>query len=223
MVSNSVAMLELLGELPRPPAIRRWYGRFGKRALDLAVSLGACLCLLPVFLLVALAIKLDSPGPVLFVQRRLGKDGKVFVILKFRTMTHRKRSLSGEVLDGNDEVTRVGRFLRRTKLDEAIQLFNVVAGQVSLVGPRPAAEEQLEEYTPEALHRLLVRPGLTGLAQVNGNIYLSWQERWVYDRRYVETLSLGQDLRIIGRTFAVIFKGERHYLCRPTASDGESA
>lgn len=223
MVTNAVAMLKLLGELPRPPATRGFYGRFGKRLLDLTVSLGASLCLLPVFLLVALAIKLDSPGPVLFTQRRLGKDGKVFTILKFRTMTHRKRALSGEVLEGNDEVTRVGRLLRRTKLDEAIQLFNVVAGQVSLVGPRPAAEEQLEEYTPDALHRLLVRPGLTGLAQVNGNIYLSWQERWVYDRLYAESLSLGQDVRIIGRTFGVILKGERHYLRRPTPPGGETA
>ena len=124
-------------------------------------------------------------------------------------MTHKQRHNHTEILPDNPEVTRIGRSLRRFKIDELPQLLNVLGGDMSIVGPRPALPSQLESYNMVGHKRLEVRPGLTGLAQINGNILLSWPERWVYDKQYVENLSLLLDLKIILKTFRIIFKGEK--------------
>ena len=183
----------------------------GKRLVDLAVSLPLLLIASPVLLVTALLIKLDSRGPVFFVQERLGRYGTTFPTFKFRTMTDRKRTSHIEVLPGHSEVTRVGNWLRRFKLDELPQLLNIVRGDMSLVGPRPALPEHIADYNKNGLQRLLERPGLTGLAQINGNIYLSWPERWHYDARYVAELSAILDLQIAIKSIAVVLYGEEKF------------
>ncbi len=203
------------------------YRNLGKRLVDLAVSLPLLLIASPVLLLTALFIKLDSRGPVFFVQERLGRYGTTFPTFKFRTMTDRKRTSHSEVLPGHSEVTRVGNWLRRFKLDELPQLLNIVRGDMSLVGPRPALPEHIDEYNASGLQRLLERPGLTGLAQVNGNIYLSWPERWHYDARYVAELSAVLDLQIAIKSIAVVLYGEerftRHVEVEEATPDDEPA
>lgn len=190
------------------------YPDAGKRLFDLLVVLPLIFCLSPLLLLVAILIRLDSAGPILFVQERLGKGAITFPIYKFRTMTNRQREIR-EIMGYSPEVTRIGYWLRRFKLDELPQLLNILKGDMSLIGPRPAMPSQLSEYDANGFKRLQVRPGLTGLAQVHGNIYLSWPERWQYDARYVDTVSLWTDLKIIGRTIWVIIRGEDHFLARP--------
>ncbi len=187
------------------------YRNVGKRLVDLAVSLPLLLIASPILLLTALLIKLDSHGPVFFVQERLGRYGTTFPTFKFRTMTDRKRTSHTEVLPGHSEVTRVGNWLRRFKLDELPQLLNIVRGDMSLVGPRPALPEHIADYNASGLQRLLERPGLTGLAQVNGNIYLSWPERWHYDAQYVGELSAVLDLQIVLKSVGVVLYGEEKF------------
>jgi undecaprenyl phosphate N,N'-diacetylbacillosamine 1-phosphate transferase len=131
-------------------------------------------------------------------------------------MTHAPRVPDHEILPADPEVTRVGAFLRRYKIDELIQLVNVLKGEMSVVGPRPALPRQLAEYDETGRKRLWVKPGLSGLAQVNGNIYLTWPERWQYDARYVENCSLSLDLWIIWRTIAVMTLGEEKFLHSPS-------
>ena len=189
------------------------YRKYIKRWIDMALSAVAVLVASPFLVLVAVLIKLDSHGPVFFLQRRVGLDGKLFSIYKFRTMTDEKRKTVGEVYKGNAEVTRVGRVLRRLKIDELPQMLNVFFGDMSLVGPRPALES-LYENNPFARERLKVRPGMTGLAQVHGNIYLSWDERLVLDAEYVRECSFVLDCRIVVRTVLVVFMGEEKFLKR---------
>jgi len=195
----------------------RWsvYCSVGKRLFDLAVCLPLCLASLPVLFVTAVLIRLDSRGPVFYVQQRLGRYGVTFFTYKFRTMTHRDRSSTEEILPGHSEVTRIGNVLRRFKIDELPQLFNILKGEMSLVGPRPALPDHIHDYDDNGLRRLLERPGMTGLAQVNGNIYLSWPERWFYDARYVDSISFAGDMRIIVRTLSVVCHGEESYLNRP--------
>lgn len=199
----------------------------GKRLLDLTICVPLLILALPMLLVTALLIKVDSRGPVFFVQKRLGRYGETFPTFKFRTMTDRRRTVHTEVLPGHSEVTRVGSWLRRFKIDELPQILNIVRGDMSIVGPRPALPEHIEEYNEDGLRRLLERPGLTGLAQVNGNIYLSWPERWNYDARYVEELSAGLDLRIVLKSVAVVVFGEekftRHVELAPEVATGEAA
>jgi len=192
-----------------------FYRHYGKRLLDIFLSILTLIFLSPFFLLIAIAIRLETPGPVLYLQDRLGLHGKIFSAIKFRTMTHASRVPDHEILADDPEVTRVGAFLRRYKLDELIQVVNVLKGDMSVIGPRPALPRQLAEYDENGRKRLLVKPGLSGLAQVNGNIYLSWPERWQYDARYVEMCSLGLDLWIIWRTIAVMILGEEKFLNSP--------
>lgn len=199
------------------------YRTFGKRLLDLCVSVPALLAVAPLFAAIALAIKLTSRGPVFFVQERLGRDGLTFRTFKFRTMTDRQRTSHQEIFGKTDEVTAVGFWLRRFKLDELPQLWNIVNGDMSLVGPRPALPAQLAEYTDLARRRLLARPGLTGLAQVHGNIHLSWPERWIYDADYVSRVSFALDVWIIARTVAVVMLGEDRFLKKPPPSCEEAA
>ncbi|MHC4878380.1 MAG: sugar transferase [Planctomycetota bacterium] len=190
---------------------RGLYRNIGKRLFDLAVTLPLLLIASPAMLFTALLIKLDSRGPVFFVQERLGRYGTTFPTYKFRTMTDRKRTTHTEVLPGHSEVTRVGTWLRCFKLDELPQLLNIINGDMSLVGPRPALPEHIADYKAAGLQRLLERPGLTGLAQTNGNIYLSWPERWHYDARYVEQLSASLDLQVLIKSVAVVLYGEERF------------
>lgn len=187
------------------------YKKFFKRWLDIFFSLLIILLLAPFLLILFLLIKLDSRGPVFFLQERVGKGGRAFMICKLRTMVDKKRVVTREIYKGDQEVTRIGIVLRRFKLDEIPQVFNVFFGDMSFIGPRPALL-QLYEDIPGARERLQVRPGMTGLAQVHGNIYLSWEERVRLDRKYINNLSLMQDFLILTRTIAVIFLGEEKFV-----------
>lgn len=193
----------------------RFYRHFGKRALDLILTIPIILALIPLLAAIAILIKLTSRGPVFFNQLRLGKLGEVFVAYKFRTMLHRDRTHHVEIREGNPEVTVVGGLLRRFKLDELPQLFNVLKGDMSLVGPRPPLPEQISEYDGETAQRLRVSPGVTGLAQVNGGTQMSWRERWQYDVQYVRELSFALDLRILSRTILVVAFGEARFHAPP--------
>lgn len=189
----------------------RFYRRTGKRIFDLVFTIPLTVALIPASVVIATLVKLSSPGPVFFNQRRLGKLGHLFLPYKFRTMVHRERTQHVEIRAGNPEVTAVGEFLRRFKLDELPQLFNVLKGDMSLVGPRPPLPEQMAEYDRETIERLRVRPGLTGLAQIHGGTQMSWPERWQYDLQYVRELSFRLDLRILIRTVLVVALGESRF------------
>ena len=182
--------------------------RIMKRIFDISVSLFLLLLLLPILLFTSMVIKVDSSGPVIFRQNRLGYRGATFELYKFRSMTNRQRDLKKQTLGNESDITRIGNFLRRFKIDELPQLFNVLKGDMSIVGPRPCLPELQDSFNEDGRIRLTVRPGLTGLAQINGNIHLSWPERWMHDRRYVENQSLWFDLKIIARTLMIIFLGE---------------
>ncbi len=174
----------------------------------------------PLLACVAALIRLDSKGPVFFLQDRLGHEGRIFRAFKFRTMTDRPRVPVKEIYGRDDEVTRVGYWLRRFKIDELPQLLNVVTGEMSIVGPRPALPRQINEYDEQSRRRLLVLPGLTGLAQIHGGAYLSWPERWAWDVDYVDRLSLMLDLTILRRTVGVVLLGEERYLRRLSEQNG---
>jgi lipopolysaccharide/colanic/teichoic acid biosynthesis glycosyltransferase len=179
------------------------------RALDVAgASLGLALAS-PVLAAAAVAIKLDDGGPVLYRQRRVGYEGRDFDLLKLRTMVVGAETQgAGWAVDrGDPRITRVGRVLRRLSLDELPQLWNVVRGDMSLIGPRPTLRYQVDQYTPRQRRRLSVRPGLTGWAQVNGRTKLPWDERIELDLWYVENRSPWLDLKILARTPLALFTG----------------
>lgn len=179
-----------------------------KRLIDLMISLVILVVLSPLLFFSVVMIKLTSDGPIFFMQERLGKDGQLFQVYKFRTMTVKVRNFDEQVESSNSEITPFGKLARRLKVDELPQLLNVLKGDMSLVGPRPCLPSLESEFNEDGSARLLVRPGLTGLAQVSGNIYLSWEERWKLDRKYVENQSLLLDFKIILRTVIVVFLGE---------------
>lgn len=192
------------------------YEQFLKRLVDVLVSFILLALLSPILVFSALLIVLSSRGPIFFYQLRVGKDLRTFSIVKFRTMTNEKREVGDLPLIGKAAgVTTVGYALRRLKIDELPQLIHVLTGQMSLVGPRPSIPAQLENMNEEQKRRYSVRPGLTGLAQVSGNIHLSWPQRYEFDLRYVENISLFNDLRILVRTVFLIIRGERYYLNKP--------
>jgi lipopolysaccharide/colanic/teichoic acid biosynthesis glycosyltransferase len=176
-----------------------------KRALDVTATLAALLVLSPLLALLALLVKRDT-GAVLFRQERIGQHGRVFRILKFRTMTD-ARDPQGELLPDDERLTPLGRFLRRSSLDELPELWNVLRGEMSLVGPRPLLARYLLRYTPEQARRHDVRPGVTGLAQASGRNALTWEEKFALDVRYVDQWSLGLDLRILARTAWLVLRG----------------
>lgn len=186
---------------------RNHYEAYYKRLLDLTVAVPVSLVAGPVVALAALLIKMDSPGPVLFKQERIGRNLEAFSILKLRTMRH-GNTHTGQVRSTSPDITKVGRLLRRLKIDELPQIFNVLRGDMSLVGPRPCLPATAASVDRNGLHRFLVKPGLTGLAQVKGNAALSWSQRWEYDREYTEYLSLSRDLKILARTLLVLACGE---------------
>jgi len=184
-----------------------------KRVFDLLIGSAAAVASLPVVAVCAVAVKLDSPGPVLFRQRRAGLEGGEFEIFKLRTMVVGAESIGAgaAVDDGDARITRVGGFLRRWSLDELPNLWNVVGGEMSLVGPRPTLPEQVAEYTEHQRRRLAVRPGVTGWAQVSGRASLPWSERIELDIWYVENLSPLLDLKILLATARMVFTGEGLY------------
>jgi len=184
-----------------------------KRFVDIVVSIVSMILLLPLFLMIAFAIKIDSKGPVFFKQERLGKNGKVFKIIKFRTMVdNAEQKGSGlSTFEGDPRVTRVGEMLRKTSLDEISQLINILIGDMSLVGPRPPVPfhpRKYEEYSDHQVLRFKVRPGITGLAQIMGRNSLTWDERIEYDVEYVQNVSLLLDIKIILLTIVKVFKSE---------------
>ena len=182
-----------------------------KRGLDIIFSL-VLLIIGGIFLLiVGLIIKIDSPGPDIFKQERLGLNGKVFNIYKFRSMCQgaEKKGTGVYSLKGDPRVTKVGRFIRATSIDELPQLINILKGEMSFIGPIPTLTYhpwKLEEYTDEQLKRFKVRPGVTGLAQINGRKDVSWDKRIIYDVNYVENLSFMLDLKILLKTIVKVFK-----------------
>lgn len=176
-----------------------FYQRHGKRWLDLAFTLPAFVVLLPVLLLLSLLVLVNLGPPVMFRQQRVGLHGQIFRLNKFRTMT-KARDSSGALLPDAERLTSFGVFLRRWSLDELPQLLNVIRGEISLVGPRPLLVRYLPRYTARQRRRHLVRPGITGWAQVNGRNLLSWEERFEHDLWYVEHCSLWLDFKILFHT-----------------------
>jgi lipopolysaccharide/colanic/teichoic acid biosynthesis glycosyltransferase len=179
-----------------------------KRALDIVGASVGLTISAPLLAASALAVRLEDGGPVFFRQERVGLDGRLFDVLKLRTMIVDAHTQgAGYAVDkGDSRITRIGKLLRRTSLDELPQLWNVVRGEMSLVGPRPTLSYQVEQYTERQRRRLEVRPGLTGWAQVNGRASLSWPERIELDVWYVEHRSLALDLRILLRTALVLLR-----------------
>jgi lipopolysaccharide/colanic/teichoic acid biosynthesis glycosyltransferase len=188
-----------------------------KRLFDLISSLVALTCLSPLLAVIAIWIKLDSSGTVFFLQGRVGRNQKLFRIVKFRSMIQRDPDgidqNAERVIDhGRDpRITRVGRFLRKTSLDELPQLWNILVGDMSVVGPRPLIPEQVEVVPPECMVRFEVRPGLTGLAQVRGRRSLSWLQQVQADAEYARTFGFWSDLSLILRTVHVVFTGKGIY------------
>jgi lipopolysaccharide/colanic/teichoic acid biosynthesis glycosyltransferase len=196
-----------------------------KRALDLLIAGLGSLLTAPVVAVLALAIRLESPGHPIYRQTRAGRDGAPFSIYKLRTMV-RGAEFTGAGLaiqEGDDRITRMGTFLRRYSLDELPNLWNVLRGEMSVVGPRPTIPIQVEQYTEHQRGRLAVKPGITGWAQINGRASLPWTERIELDLWYVEHQSLRLDLRILARTVRLVlggkglYKGERGGWHPPTA------
>jgi lipopolysaccharide/colanic/teichoic acid biosynthesis glycosyltransferase len=186
---------------------------FLSRVLDLAIAVPASIVTTPVIGVLALVIRLESPGHPIYTQTRVGKDGEPFQIYKLRTMV-RGAEFTGAGLaiqEGDDRITRVGQVLRRYSLDELPNLWNVVRGEMSIVGPRPTLTVQVDQYTPRQRGRLAVKPGLTGWAQVNGRASLPWAKRIELDLWYVEHRSLALDAKIIARSVAMVLSGQDLY------------
>ena len=184
-----------------------------KRGFDIVVGLVGSALTAPVVGVLALVIRLESPGHPIYTQTRAGRDGKPFAIYKLRTMV-RGAEFTGAGLaiqEGDDRITRVGRFLRRYSLDELPNLWNVVRGEMSIVGPRPTLPVQVEQYTERQRGRLAVKPGVTGWAQVNGRASLPWSERIELDLWYVEHRSTALDLQIVARTLGMVLSGQGLY------------
>lgn len=198
--------------MPQPdiPA-RRSLSVAVKRALDVAVALVTLALSSPIWLTTCLWIYLEDRGPIFFRQERMGLNAQPFEALKLRSMQVNNLAVDdlGQVTLSNPMVTRAGKFARRFKIDELPQLINVLRGDMSLVGPRPTVRSQVERYTPFQMRRQAVLPGLTGWAQVNGGIELTWQQRIVLDVWYVDHWSLWLDFKILSRTLGVVIFGER--------------
>ena len=167
----------------------------------------------PVVALLALAVRLESPGHPIYTQTRVGKDGALFEIYKLRTMVHGAEFTGAglAIQEGDDRITRLGRFLRRYSLDELPNLWNVLRGEMSIIGPRPTLQVQVDQYTERERGRLAVKPGITGWAQVNGRASLPWSERIELDLWYVEHRTLALDFEILVRTVRMVVTGQGLY------------
>lgn len=183
------------------------YRKLGKRLLDIFIAGAALICLSPVLLAVGFLIRARLGSPVIFKQERPGLHEKIFILYKFRTMTD-ARDEKGELLPDGDRLTAFGSFLRKTSLDELPELWNILKGDMSLIGPRPLLPGYLPYYTRKERIRHSVRPGLTGLAQVSGRNFLGWDDRLSKDVEYVERISFWMDLKILVRTVMVVFAKE---------------
>ena len=179
--------------------MRNFYRRAGKRVCDLLLTVPAAILLMPLFLAVACVVRIGLGRGVLFRQQRAGLNGESILLLKFRTMTDARDS-KGNLLPDENRLTPLGAWLRKLSLDELPQLWNVLRGDISLVGPRPLLVRYLPRYTPQQFRRHEVLPGITGLAQINGRNALSWEQKFEYDLFYVDHLSFGLDIKIIART-----------------------
>lgn len=207
---------ELIDEYKRGPVYE-----ISKRIVDILGSLFGIILLSPIFIATAIAIKLDSKGPVFFVQERCGKDGKIFKMYKFRSMCVDAEEKLKELLDKNEmsgpvfkmkddpRITRVGKFIRKTSIDELPQLFNVLKGDMSLVGPRPPLVREVKQYTPYQMQRLLVKPGLTCYWQIMGRNKISDFDEWVeLDIKYIKERNFWLDMKLIFKTIFVLFGDE---------------
>ena len=184
-----------------------------RRAFDLIIASVVLTATSPLLLAAVIAIRLESRGPAFYRQKRIGRHGKPFDLWKLRTMVPGAEAMGAGiyVLEGDTRITRVGRILRRLSLDELPNLVNVLRGDMAMVGPRPTIQEQVDRYTERQRRRLEVKPGMTGWAQVNGRLSLSWPERIELDVWYVDNRSLGLDLRILARTAKLLLTGHGLY------------
>lgn len=183
------------------------YKKFFKRFFDIILSLIAIIILSPVYLIISVLVLIFMGWPILFKQPRPGKNEKIFNMYKFRTMTN-KKDKDGNLLPDNQRLPKFGRFLRKTSLDELPEMFCILTGTMSFIGPRPLLVEYLPYYTKEEHHRHDVRPGLTGLAQANGRNLVNWDDRFKLDLEYVNNVSLKMDLSVIIKTISIVLKRE---------------
>lgn len=183
------------------------YQKFLKRPMDFCLSLIAIIVLSPLFVVLAIMVRKKLGSPVLFKQERPGLNEKIFVMYKFRTMTDHKDN-NGDLLPDEQRLTKFGNFLRSTSLDELPELLNVLRGDMAVIGPRPLLIKYLPLYNAQQKRRHQVRPGLSGLAQVNGRNAISWEEKFELDIRYVNSISFIGDIKIIFKTFKKVFKRE---------------
>lgn len=183
------------------------YQRYFKRPLDIILSLFALIILSPVMLIIAILVRINLGSPIIFKQQRPGLNEKIFTMYKFRTMTD-ERDENGELLSDGKRLTRFGRFLRSTSLDELPELFNILKGDMSLVGPRPLLVEYLPRYNEHQARRHEVRPGLTGLAQISGRNAISWKEKFDLDVEYVDNINFIKDVFILFLTLKKVFYKE---------------
>lgn len=183
------------------------YAKYIKRILDFILSLIALIVLSPVLLVVEILVRIKLGSPIIFKQQRPGKDEKIFTLYKFRTMTDKKDE-NGDLLPDSERLTKFGKVLRSTSLDELPELVNILKGDMSIVGPRPLLVEYLPLYNEEQKHRHDVRPGLTGLAQVSGRNSLTWEEKFNDDLKYIKHITFFEDMKIIFMTVAKVFKRE---------------
>ena len=183
------------------------YKRFFKRFSDIVLSFIVIVLLSPLYLIISIFVLIFMGWPIIFKQPRPGKNEKIFNMYKFRTMTN-KKDHDGELLPDDKRLTKFGKFLRKTSLDELPELFCILIGKMSFVGPRPLLVEYLAYYTKEEHHRHDVRPGLTGLAQVNGRNLLSWEDKFKKDLEYVNNVTFINDIKIVFMTIMVVLKSE---------------
>ena len=183
------------------------YKKFFKRFLDIIISLISLIILSPVMLIVAILVRIKLGSPVIFRQERPGKNEKIFKLYKFRSMSDKKDE-NGKLLPDSERLTKFGKILRSTSLDELPELVNILKGDMSLIGPRPLAVAYLPYYNEKEKHRHDVKPGLTGLAQINGRNALDWEKRFEYDLEYVNNITFINDLKILFKTFFKVLKRE---------------
>jgi undecaprenyl phosphate N,N'-diacetylbacillosamine 1-phosphate transferase len=184
-----------------------FYKIFTKRLIDIIISLICLIILTPILIIVTLNLLIANKGKVFFVQKRPGRNEKIFMILKFKTMND-KRDNDNNLLSDAERLTKMGKFMRKTSLDEIPQLINVLKGDMSLIGPRPLLIEYLPLYNEKQKRRHSVKPGITGLAQVNGRNAISWEQKFEYDIQYVDEVSFLGDMKILFLTILKVFKSE---------------
>lgn len=183
------------------------YKNYIKCVIDFLIAFVALVLLSPIFIIVLILLSIHNNGKPFFFQQRPGKKEKIFKVIKFKTMND-KKDINGDLLSDSERLTKVGNFVRKTSLDELPQLLNVLKGDMSLIGPRPLLIEYLPLYNENQQRRHNVRPGITGLAQINGRNAISWKKKFEYDVEYVDNLSFISDVKIFFKTFIKVFKSE---------------